>query len=296
MSNEQTPAADTNNQVDGGTPTPMEEKLAAELETLGDAPAPEEPVAAAPAPAPVADPAADAAAAAAAAAEAAAAAATAPAPAPAPIVISATPPPPPKDFDKEFETLQTRYDNGDIDGTQYQRESRALTREEGAWTADVRIWNEKQASAVQQVQNDFNSAALSWEDQHKDFMSNPLRANQMQIALQLVEKNTPGLAPSALFAQAQKIAFEAMNYTPPAAADPAAAVAAATRARQAGQVPPTLAASPAAAPIEQPNVNAGFASLDAKDINSLENDIARMNPQQLDAYLREAPGSTTTGP
>jgi len=60
-------------------------------------------------------------------------------------------------------------------------------------------------------------------------------------------------------------------------------------------VPPTLASSPAASAIEAPPGTSAFASLDAKDISSLEDAVARMTPEQRDAYLRDAPGSNSTG-
>lgn len=306
----QTPTAD--HQVDGGEPTAAEAALAAELLELGDDK---------PAPAP------DAAAAAAADASdaEAGAAAAAPAPAAAPAAGDATTtetedaplepeadatavagteasqalaagvPAPEKDFDQAYTDLQGKFDRGELDGTAYQHELRQITREEAAWSARVAIWQEQQRSAVTRAAEDFNSAALAWEDDHAAFMANPLRAAAMQQAIASVDAQSPGLAPADLLSAAQKIAFEAYGYTETPAPDAAAKIAAATAARAPARVPATLASAAAAAPIEAATHNATFANLDSNDISSLEDALARMPRDQLDAYLREAPGGNTRG-
>ncbi|MGC1549386.1 MAG: hypothetical protein WA777_12725, partial [Rhodanobacter sp.] len=307
--------------VNGGEPTDKEALLAAQVDTIGTdpqvdpndaaavaaqaaaaaaaktpaaAPAAVDPSAAVPAPAPAASPAAT--------DPTAVVASPAPAPvaAPAPVGVPAqAKPEAPKDFDAEYAALQTRYDAGDLDGDQLQQAQRALSREEGAFTARVTLWEERQNFAVQQAAADFNATALSWEGQNKDFMSNSLRRNAMQQAVLTIDKETGGtLSPTDLFARAQKDAFDAFGYTPPTAqaSDPnasgAAAVAAAVAARQPAAVPATLATAPAAAPIEAGR-NSTFADLDSKDIGALEDALARMTPAQRDAYLSDAPGATS---
>lgn len=303
MADETNPSAAPASPVDGGTPTAAEAQLAAELLELGDeaaapATAPADDAAAAPAPAPADD---------------ASAAAPVPAPVePAPaeltpdpaalaaaeasrVIASGALPQPPKDFDAAYEALQAKYDAGEIDGLQFQREQRALSREEGAWTARVAIWQEQQQSAVQRAETDFNTAALAWEAANKEFMANPLRAQAMQQAIAAVDQQQPGLAPADLLGAAQKIAFEAFGYAPAAPADAAAKLAAATAARAPAKVPQTLASAAAAAPIEAASSNATFATLDGRDISSLEDSLARMSDSQIDAYLRDAPGANTAG-
>lgn len=288
------------NIVDGGIPTDEEARLAAQVDTIGEnpqeepatavsaaTPAPAEPVAEAAVPAePVA-------------AAPAAEPPAAPAPASVAVEASAAPQPqPPRDFDADIAENQRRFDRGEIEGEEYQKALRALTKEEAQFTARLEIWNERQQSAEQLAEREFATVSLQWEKDNAEFMSNPLRAQQMQQAINVVAQKTPGLSPADLFDQAAKIAFEAYGFQPKAAVPPvdqAKALAEAVAKRTPAGVPPTLASSPAASAIEAPPGTSAFASLDAKDISSLEDAVARMSPEQRDAYLRDAPGSNSTG-
>lgn len=300
------------NIVDGGAPTAQEQLFASQLEGLGDDPK-EEP--AAPAAAPAADPAA--ADPAAVVADPATAAAPAPAPAdpaavvadpvaqppappaPAPVAVTMAKPVPPKDFDAEYIALQAKYDSGDLDGPAFQAAQRDLSKEEGKFTARVTIWEEHQQGAALQATQDFNQTALAWEEANKDFMANPLRAQQMSQAIQLIDKQTGySLSPSDLLKQAADASFEAFGWTPKVAVttpavDTAAALAAATAARKPANVPATLATADAAAPIEAAR-NTTFDELDAKGISELEDAIARMPAAAREAYLSSSPGSKST--
>jgi len=288
--------------VDGGVPTDEESRLAAQVNTIGENPLEEPAAEVTPPAAKEATPAAAAPPAeeppAAAAAEPAAPAAPAAAP-PAPEVVAAPPPPqPPRDFDADYAENQRKFDDGEIDGEEYQKTLRTLTKEEAQFTARLEIWNERQASAEQQAEREFAAVSLQWEKDNAEFMSNPLRAQQMQQAINVVAQKTPGLSPADLFDQAAKIAFEAYGFQPKAAVpavDQAKALAEAVAKRTPAGVPPTLASSPAASAIEAPPGTSAFASLDAKDISSLEDAVARMTPEQRDAYLRDTPGSNSTG-
>ena len=293
----------TDNLIDGGTPTPQEAALTQELanENAGATATPAATPAAAPAPVAAAAPAPDASAAVDVAQPPAAAPAPAPsAPDPTAAVAQAAsqalisaPPEPPKDFDAAYVNLQERYDGGQIDAVAYQKELRALTREESSWTTKLEIWQHNQQSVVERAQNEFNSVALDWEARNQAFMANPLQAKAMQDAIAIVDQQSPGLAPHDLIARAEKIAFEAYRWT--GGADPQAAVTAAVQARTPAPTPATLASAPAAAPIDPPQANAQFAGLDALDINQLENALAAMPAAQREAYLRSSPGSNATG-
>lgn len=205
----------------------------------------------------------------------------------------------PKDFEAEFAALQKKYDDGEIDSADFQTAQRTLSREEGAFTARVTIWEDRQQTAQAVAAQDFNAAAAAWEKEHSAFMQNPIRRDAMQRALADVDASTGGkLAPAELIKRAGDVAFEAFGYVPPtpvAGTDATAAIAASLAARAPGRVPQTLASAPAAAPIEKGSGNALYAELDAKGIDDLENAMARMTEAQKDAYLRDAPGSTSTG-
>jgi hypothetical protein len=307
--------------VDGGTPTDNEALYASQLDGLGDNPleepkvpdaaaAPAASPAAAPAATPAAAPAADAAAAPAAATTetvddvAGAPAATAPAAAApaaaAPAAVLPAKPEPPKDFDAEYARLQQQYDDGEIDGAKFQADQRALTREEGAYTARMTLWEERQQSVAVAANQDFATTASAWEKENAHFMSNPIRAQQMQTAIELIDKQTGGALPaSELFDRATKATFEAFGYTPPkpaaaAVVDAAQALKDATAARKPGGVPVTLAQASEAAPIEPGARNPTFDNLDSLGISDLEDALARMTPAQIEAYTKNAPGAMST--
>lgn len=316
---------DTTNMVDGGTPTPEEARLAQEL-------ADEEAAAAAgdgkdggaDDGAANADHAADggddaaagaagdqdgdgdgagdddvaaAAAAAAASASAAMASVTAAAKPEAPVA--------PMDFDAEYKANQEAFDSGEKSADEFQQRVREISKAESGFIARTEIFNERQQTAAQKAQDEFTSAASAWEAEHKAFMANPLYAKVMQDAINAVEAQTPGLPPAELMSRAEKAAFEFTRWTPPAADDAAKkaaeaeaakreAIAKAKADRKPGKVPTTLGGTPTGAHVDTPTGSA-FSNLDALDIDTLENEVARMSDAQLEAYLQDAPGAKATG-
>lgn len=295
--------------IDGGEPTDQEALLAAQVDTIGDNPM-EEPAAAAvkiDAAAAVEPTAEETAAAEAATAEQATAAAAtdaakveAPATVDEPAAVVAPAeqpaPKPTRDYDAALAENQRQFDEGEIEGAEFQRELRAITKEEAQYTARMEIWAERKQTAADQAAQAFSTVAARWERDHAEFMGNPLRAQQMQAAIVAVDAKNPGLSPDDLFTQAAKVAFEAFNWkpiTPLPTVDVNKAKDAAVAGRQPTGVPPTLAGSPAAAPIEAAANTSAFATLDSKDISTLEDAVARMTPDQRDAYLRDAPGSSS---
>lgn len=214
-------------------------------------------------------------------------------------VVAAQPeePKPPRDFEAAYAENQRKFDEGEIEAGEFQKELRDISREEAGYVARLEIFKEQQQSAAQRAQTEFNTAASAWEAQHKDFMSNPLRAKAMQDAIEAVDKQTPGLSPTDLLAAAQKAAFEVYNYTPPEPPTPAdarKAVARAVAARKPAAVPQTLSGAPTAAHVDA-NGGSAFANLDAMDIDSLENKVAMMTDAQQEAYLADAPGAKANG-
>lgn len=239
------------------------------------------------------------------AAAAPAAPATDPEPAPAAAAQpAATPDPKPEpsqDWDKAMDALADKFDAGDIETAEYQRELRKLMREQSQHDTDVALWEDRQRRATEASAASFNAAALAWENANKPFMANPIRAKAMQDAIVAVDAQQPGLAPDKLLSEAAKVAFEAFNYTPPAdapAVDPAVAAAAvakakAERAKDAPQTPTTLATAPAAAAFDPSK--SSFSQLDELGIDDLENALARMPADKLEDFLNDAPGAKTRG-
>lgn len=301
------------NLVDGGAPTDEEARLAAQLGTIGDNPSedPDDVPAADAAAAGGGDAAADDHAGAASeagasdkrAAETTTAAEAAPATTAAPHpVVPASAPEPPRDFEAAFNANQEQFDRGEIDAETFQKTMRDLSREESGYLARVEIFNERMQTAARAAEADFAAVALAWEAKNKAFMDNPLYAQAMQQAIAAVDQREPGLAAADLLVKAEKAAFEFTRYTPPVdttAADEAArkakSIADAAATRKPGKVPATLSSAPTAAHVDAPVGNSAYAQMDSLGIDDLENQLARMSPDQVEAYLRDAPGANATG-
>jgi hypothetical protein len=294
--------------IDAATPTEAEAAQAA-LPLDGSDLTPEGIAAAAAAKTAAAD--AEAAAAAKAAEEAAAAEAAAKAAAEAakPIVQAYVPPAteepqPPKDFDAEFAALQKKYDDGDLDAVELQKASRELSKEEAAFTAKHIVWEENMTArnaALEthkaEVETDWNTAAIAFQTQHAEFMSNEAQKTALQDAVAVIDQLTGGkLAASELLARAAAQVFPQFNYAPGAAPAKTEAElkAEALKARQPAEAPKTLADAPSAAAI-QIRGNETFAELDALPIDKLEEALAKMPNAQREAYLASSPGSNFTG-
>ena len=217
-------------------------------------------------------------------------------------------PEPPQDFKAARDQLKQKYENGDLDQDEYLDQREQVTLAEAEFKGRLASW-ETHNEAVK-AQNEaaattaFNDVALAWEKQHADFIANDLRRDAMQAAIAAVDKRTGGtLSPAALFEQAQKIAFEAFNYTPPGGGggdgaptktpEQIAADALKDRKADTSQIPATLANAPQAASLD-PN-NSNYDSIDKQDIDSLENTVARMSPDQQEKWLADAPGANQRG-
>lgn len=206
------------------------------------------------------------------------------------------------DFEAEYAKNQQAFDEGEIEAEAFQKRLREISREEAGFTARTEIYKERVQTAQQRAANEFGTAAAAWEAAHKDFMANPLYADAMQQAIVAIDKREPGLAPVDLLRKAEEAAFQFTHYTPPvdtSAADEAAKKAAALAASRSGRkpaaVPATLSATPTAAHVDAAPTNSAYANLDSLDIDTLENQLARMKPDDVEKYLADAPGANANG-
>jgi len=174
-------------------------------------------------------------------------------------------------------------------------ELEALANDRATFGAKLAVWEDRQARTAAAATSDFNAAALAWEKQNAAFMSNPIRRDAMQRAIIAIDTAKPGLSAADLLKEAEAVAFEAFNYTPTGAAAADKAVADATRARATDptKVPTTVRDAPAAAGIDPGR--SSFASLDEMGISDLEDAVARLPRDKVDAFLRDAPGANTRG-
>lgn len=217
-----------------------------------------------------------------------------PAPAAAPVPVIPPAPEAPKDFDAEFASLQKRYDDGDLTTEEYVSSTRQLSTEQASFIAAKAVHDAKVAEVQAIAGQQWNEVAAAWEARNAEFLSNPLRRAAMQQAIAAEDQATGGtLSPADLFARAQKTAFDAFGWK---VQDAGAAVqkAVADRVPDLKNVGPNLGSAPAAA-LSEERGNAAFSHLDTMSIDQLEDELARMNHAQREAYLMDSPGAKSTG-
>jgi hypothetical protein len=210
----------------------------------------------------------------------------------------------PKDFDAANAALQKQYDDGDLDAVELGKAQRELNKEEAAFTAKHIVWEERQAERAEvlktqaaAVETDWNTAAIAFQTQHAEFMSDEGHKVALQDAVAVIDTQTKGtLAASELLERAGKLVFAQFNYNPNAAPAKTEAQlkAEALKERLPAEGVKTLADAPSAAAI-QIRGNESHAELDALPIDKLEEALARMPGPQREAYLASSPGSGFTG-
>ena len=220
-------------------------------------------------------------------------------------------PAPPADFDAQLAELDQQLDDGDIEEAAYAREVRKITLAQADHNTKVTLWEAEQRrlqedakAAQQRAENAWNLAALQWESDNAEFMADRLCAAAMQDAINRVitlnAQQGVHMAPAQVLDEAARFAFRATGYTPPApaapnpAADPKLQVAAAVAARKPAPAPQTLGDLPNAG-AEQIRGNEAFASLDSAPIEDLEAAVQHMTGDQLEKFLRDAPGANANG-
>lgn len=217
----------------------------------------------------------------------------------------------PQDFNAAYEALDQKLDDGDIENAEYRAELRKLSAAEQAHQVQVAVWEETQRRnaeearvAQERANNAWNAAALAWEAEHEHFLSNPMRAQHMQQAINLVQnaalQEGKTLAAEVVLAEAQRIAFDYSGYQSPIAApavpatDPKAAIATAVQGRKPATPVQTLGDLPngGAEPIRGDEAHQ---RLDQLGIEDLEATVQGMTPDALEKWLADAPGAKAHG-
>lgn len=203
-----------------------------------------------------------------------------------------------KDFDAEAQALLSKYNDGDMDEEEYQTAQRALNREEAKFEAQKAVWEDRQQRAQAEQSNAFNDAALAWQNEHAEFILNPLHVDAVNRALEVIAAQKPQLTPAELIAEAGQVAMDAYGYTvpdKPTAADDKDKIARATASRRpaADKVPASLRNAPAAGSLDPSK--SSFDQLDQLDISELEDAVARLPESKIQEFLRDAPGAGSRG-
>lgn len=204
-----------------------------------------------------------------------------------------------RDFDAELSALEEKFDNGDITREAYRQQERQLLEDR----ALQRFRDEQDAAARESAQRAVQDAEAQrladWQAAQRTFFTDPgnnalvykadgsidnVKLAAFNAAVGEVAQAHPELPFDQLLVQVRA------RITGEAAIDPAEAVRKAEfeRGKNAGDPPVTLRDTPNTGALDS-----GAAVLDNLPIDKLEDAMARMAPEQLNAYLAGAPGNAT---
>lgn len=212
------------------------------------------------------------------------------------------------DWEAERKALKDKFDDGDLDDDEYERERELLMERRAEWRAEQKAaamvsehLEKAHQQAVQRHQEDLDR---QWEQSMQAFMgveanatllADPTRVAAFNAVLAAVAQEQPDATYAQMLDEARDRTMKAFNMAPPAApADDKRKVAEALAARQPGATPPDLSRAPAAG---FDNERGGeFKDLDDLDIDELENRLARMPEADVDRFLETAPGGLLDNP
>lgn len=241
-------------------------------------------------------------------------------PAPAAVIPDAVAKPDaPRDFEQEFASLdeklttaQGQFDRGEIEAEELARINRETNaqirtnmRDEARYEASLASWEAGEQARTQAIENaqvasqqSWSDAALAWEKDNAEFMSNPLRAKGMQDTIELVaeqaRKEGRHLTDAQLLHEAGQKAMEAYGFKATPGPNPSEKIREAIATRTADKPGSTLGDVPAAGR-EPIRGNEAYAQLDGLGIEDLESATANMSQAEVERFLRDAPGANAHG-
>jgi len=191
-----------------------------------------------------------------------------------------------RDYDAELATLQSQWDEGELDQAGYNKAmfELATARAKAEMRGELA---QEFAAHTQQVQTqtfEQMSIALLQQPENRDILD-PTRFSIFQALINTVDQETGGkLDNSALLAQAHarfRSAIPAPQLTPPPPP---------VREPVGGEIPPRLGGLPAAATATI--VHQDVQTLANMDIEATEAALMKMSPEALDELLAKTPGSS----
>lgn len=211
-------------------------------------------------------------------------------------------PPPPPDFDAERKALREKYDAGELDDAEYEREREAIMERKAEFVAEQKAAALVAKAAAESAQRAAADADQRWNESLSRFIAgdkanlttDPIRKAAFEQALAKVAAEKPGSSYDDWLTEASATTMRAFGIAAPAdAGKKAVANAIAERSSQRQHSAPDLSRVPSAG---APAIGGFGAELDSLDINSLEDRLARMNDAQIAAFLADAPGGLRDNP
>lgn len=200
--------------------------------------------------------------------------------------VTAAAPPAGRDFDSESTMLEKKYDDGEIDITEFMREQRKLAVEQAKHEALVTVHQSQVASAMQAAQANWDTQINAWKAQHADFLANPLRAGAVSQLIDTLGAD-PNVSDADLIRMVEEAAFEAFNWKPEGAAAVEPAANAQVKDLHAGRRAANAAAS-AAASSTPPNLAAGGTGTGNRGGPQGAPDVSTMKPGTFSKTLSKA--------
>lgn len=203
--------------------------------------------------------------------------------------LTAAAPPAAREFDSESAALEKRYDDGEIDITEFMREQRKLAVEQAKHEALVTVHQAQVASAMQAAQASWDTQINVWKGQHADFLANPLRAGAVSQLIDTLGAD-PNISDADLIRMVEEAAFEAFNWKPAGNTDEPATkedVQPQGRDLHAGRRAASAAAS-AAASSAPPNLAAGGVGTGNRGGPQGAPDVSTMKPGTFSKTLSKA--------
>lgn len=191
-----------------------------------------------------------------------------------------------RDYDAELATLQSQWDEGELDQAGYNKAMFELATARAKAEMRGELAQEFAAHAQQVQTQTFEqmSIALLQQPENRDILD-PTRFSIFQSLINTVDQETGGkLDNAALLAQAHarfRTAIPAQTLTPPPPP---------VREPVGGEIPPRLGGLPAAATATI--VHQDVQTLANMDIEATEAALMKMSPEALDELLAKTPGSS----
>lgn len=148
------------------------------------------------------------------------------------------------------------------------------------------------AEASKKVESNWNADYATFAKTNAEFMANPLYVRDMQTVINDILKQDPAIDNAKLLSEAFDKVAKYHRYEKPDPGPDAIALALANRhekppGQNLGDMPTAMS--------ETPTGNATYDALDKLAVEDHEATFAAMSESQQEAYLRAAPGATSTG-
>jgi uncharacterized protein YkwD len=221
-------------------------------------------------------------------------------------LVAPTEPKPAMDFEAERKKVEDRYNEQELSPLELVNENRRIDKSErdferaqDLYNRDKDYYDQAVADRQQKTTLDWNAAALAFERDNKDFLSNPMRHADMERAIGIVanEARAKGeqLTPVAILDRAAKAAKDYSGYKDTAPAAGSKPLKDEIDARRPSKPARTLGDVPAAAGEAINDANNPYTAIDKMPIEAAEEAVANMTPAETERFLRSSEGSNSRG-